>query len=609
MEVCITHCAGRFSIRPPTKKPIPQVSDWVGWRRTPVGDYTAPAYVSSVLAVGSSPTLRVTWTIDAMQVRDELLKSLQSAKVCLADPSPSETGHKWPTERRPRKHQLQAIHACVWLGDSMLLGDDMGIGKTSTVLWCLQQSGATRALVVCPVSVKFNWKSEFTLTLGSKWATHVIDGSSNQRAQQFVEAMSFEPIIGPPGYDQDQDPRSPEYLAIIINYDLLRHLTPRQLNQLQRFVAGQALICDESHYLKSRNAERTKLVRDLAHDAGHRFLMTGTPVRNLVDDLFSQISLVRPQIWSSYRDFARRYLVERPVTFGKKTVTRVVGSRNVEELNAVLNTVMIRRKKSEVDSLPPKVHTYPEITLDATTRKIYNAMADFARVELKALTSDAPVSVFDPRAKSAIEAAMRCEQIAQGFIGGIPQPVMDRLDAKVLREAEKVKGRPHELIFPQAPKLTWLLEAIDSVLKQGGAPLVFTRFNAPMGWLQGVLSAKGINAACLHGSLSATEKHEVVTGFRDRRFDVLIAQVKIAEGWNATRSRDVLFLGRDWSHAINNQAEDRTHRDGQTGTVNVQIPVVRQTIEVMHHRRLQAKAENADQALRDLTAQQIMEGL
>lgn len=204
---------------------------------------------------------------------------------------------------------------------------------------------------------------------------------------------------------------------------------------------------------------------------------------------------------------------------------------------------------------------------------------------------------------------MRCEQIAQGFIGGIPDPVMVKLDAKVLRDAEKIPGRPNELIFPKAPKLIWLMEAIESVLKQGGAPLVFTRFNAPMAWLQGTLQVQGVNVACMHGGLSASEKHECVQGFRERRFDVLISQVKIAEGWNATRSRDVLFLGRDWSHAINFQAMDRAHRDGQMGTVNVQIPVVRDTIEVLHHRRLQAKAEDADQALRELTVQQLLEAL
>jgi SNF2 family DNA or RNA helicase len=90
---------------------------------------------------------------------------------------------------------------------------------------------------------------------------------------------------------------------------------------------------------------------------------------------------------------------------------------------------------------------------------------------------------------------------------------------------------------------------------------------------------------------------------------VLLAQVKMCEGFNAFRSQDVLFLGRDWSPAINAQAEDRAHRMGQKGTVNVQIPIVRKTIEVMIHKRLLDKAADAQQALRSVTIEELMEAL
>jgi SNF2 family DNA or RNA helicase len=71
----------------------------------------------------------------------------------------------------------------------------------------------------------------------------------------------------------------------------------------------------------------------------------------------------------------------------------------------------------------------------------------------------------------------------------------------------------------------------------------------------------------------------------------------------------VLFYGRDWSPAINAQAEDRCHRIGQKGTVNIQTPIVRGTVEVAIDRKLRAKDADAQQALRSMTVHELMEAL
>lgn len=580
--------AGKFTIRTGGKL-VPQISEWMGWRRTTSGDYEAQAWSSSVLSVKPGPGAVVSWTPGAAQVRDRLLRELATARKALEI---DWTHPTYPTARKARKHQLQAIQAIPSMGHRVLLTDEMGLGKTSTALWAAHASGMPNILVVCPVSVKFNWANEIRETIGDRWSVHVINGSAEKRADQIAEAKA-----------------SRGNTAVIINYDLLLHLSKEQAEWLQDFARQSFLLFDESHYLKSRMAKRTIEAQKLAEKAVATTCLTGTPVRNTIEDLFTQASLVRPGTWTSYRDFAKRYLVTQAVKFGKRTVQKVVGSKNVSELNAVLATLQIRRLKADVLDLPPKVYTYPEIELEGDLRKLYKAMKEFAKMELSKLAVGAPVNIFDPRAKSAVEQAMRCEQIAQGFVGGIPEPVMAALGSDVLKHAEKVPGRPHELVFPHAPKLIWLLETIESVVAQGGAPIVFSRFNAPMFWLEEKLRNMGLLAETLHGGLTAAGKEGVVQSFQHGVSKVLIAQVKMAEGWNAFRSQDVLFLGRDWSPAINAQAEDRTHRMGQKGTVNVQIPVVTKTIEAMIHRRLLDKASDAQQALRSVTIEELMEAL
>lgn len=574
------------------------ITAWPGWRRSPLpgGDvsrFTAPCYASVVLGMQNG-VCEVVWSPEARARREALLERLRSAQDTLSHRAGLQAKRKQATARTPMPHQLQALRAVEAMDYCALLADDMGLGKSATAAWAADDSGANSVLVVCPVSVKRNWIRELELALGDGWRTLLIDGTRPKRASQFADLRSALQS-------------SEGSIAAVINHDLLIHLTDDQFQQLVELVSDGFLIVDEAHAFKNRRAERTKAISKLAQAAPRRLLLTGTPVLNTVEDLYSLVQLIRPGTWTSYQDFANRHLVIRPVDFGKKTVQKVVGSKNKEALNQVVNTLQIRRKKEDVLDLPPKTYTMPELELDGSTRAIYKAMKEFAVIKLGELS--AKTSVFDPRAKSAVEAAMRCEQIASGFIGGIPEPVMDRISDKVLRGAEKIKGRPNELMFPRAPKVMWLLETIEALWTQGNAPVVFSRFNAPMQWLRDHYVAEGFHVSWLHGGLTPREKTAQIDDFQENRTDLFLCQVTMAEGFNLVRSQDVIFYTRDWSPARNRQAEDRCHRIGQKGTVNVQIPLVRKTIETAIERKLQAKANDAEDALRRLTVADLEEAL
>ena len=592
---------------------------WAGWRRTPAqaslpgGErcslFQARSWESAIVPLLAQKSIQLDWDGDTYHELSGILENTAYAKMEL-EPGP---GHqqplKWDDEwaRQPMPHQRQAVRAIKHLSYRALLADDMGLGKTSSAIWAWQQTGAPRVLVVCPAGVKYNWEREIWATL-KEVSVYLIDGTAKKRATKFSEAAHSQVTL------QDR-------AAIVINYDLLFNLPDRETEIMREWVTGQFLILDESHYIKNRKAKRTHWVfTNLAPDTGGaigRLCLTGTPIRNTSEDLWAQIQVIRPGTWSSYGQFEKFHLQRSKLVVGekeliatkdepKRTVYKITKPvrriTKVEQLNAVVNTLQVRRKKEDVLDLPEKTFTYPELTLDPPTAKIYRMMREFALIELADLGDDMPI--FHPQAKSALEVILRQEQIAQGFIGGVPEQYLEKV-LPLLKYAEKIEGRPGHLIFPQSTKLAWLMETIESIIIQGGQPVIFSRFNTPLFWLVD----KFHDCEMLHGGVPNKRRDEIINDFQDHKVRVLFVQIKLAEGWNATASQDCIFYGRDWSPAVNAQAVDRLHRIGQKGTVNVQIPIVRGTFETTLHKKLKAKAADAEVSLKSMTIGELREAL
>lgn len=572
------------------------VTKWPGWSRkpsirttegVPVAVYTGPVGPVSALALMHT-TLAIDWRENASIAQRWVTLLPEMERTLSSPPSLRQYGNP---SRKTLQHQAQAIDAIHLLEGRVLLADDMGLGKSATSLWAASYLQCKSILIICPASVKYNWQNEVKLTLG--WDSTVIDGNPKKRATIFAELKADPPK------------------AIIINYDLLTCLSDEQLEWLSEYVQDQALICDESHYLKSRKALRTRYVRDcFAHPvegAKVRLLLTGTPIRNTIEDLYSQIDIIRPGTWTSYWDFCKRHVVKQPIKVGPRTIEKTVGVKDMAGLNAVVNTMQIRRKKEDVLNLPPKIHTYPELELEGDMLKVYKAMKDLAVLELSELEGTA--TIFSPQARNAVVAAMRCEQIAQGFCGGVPEPLVERLTKILSKKAKPIQGRPKEIVFPEHPKMVWMLEALKTLLGTEKRVVVFSRFNAPMFWLHEQFNTQDVSSLVLHGGLETKAKHACIEDFQDGNADILFCQVSMAEGFNLHNAQDCIFLGRDWSPAINAQAEGRLHRIGQKGTVNIQIPIVRNTIEKMVHTRLAQKDADAEQALKTLTVEELIEAL
>lgn len=552
---------------------------------------TAPAFTlgaRGVLLAGAEAPESHPDALDKLAVlaeRAERFRARIAAPVSLE--SAKALSRNLGLQRDLLPHQAQAVLALEEIDYRGLLADDMGLGKTMAALACFASirrnvDPTATLLIVCPASVKWNWKREVELALGSEIRVGIIDGTPTQRQAIFdrLAARDFE--------------------AVIVNYDLLHRGTPAQTSALNAFADHSFVVCDESHYLKDCESARARAVQ--AWKPARILLMSGTPIRNTVMDLFAQLDLLIPKLWFNKWIFRGQFCRVVMIDYGRRKVPKIVGTQNVEQLNAIVQTVQVRRKKGDVLDLPEKLRTSLSIDLDDLSARVYESMREDWLYQF----AD-EVDPMSPRAKSAIEQCLRLEQIAQGVLGGVP-PSLRNLIVKESKHFEPIPGREGELAIKSSAKVAWLLETIQTLISQERPPVVWFKFNSTLFWVQHLLEQEGIAPAVLHGALSSTQKGEAIAAFDRGEGHCFLGQVKMAEGFNLLRSSDVIFFGLDWSHAINAQAEDRCHRIGQKRCVSIWVPTMRGTFETYVAKRVAQKDADAEQALSPAAIAAILRG-
>lgn len=230
-----------------------------------------------------------------------------------------------------------------------ILGDDMGLGKTRQAIVALEAAAPEGViLVVCPASLKLNWKREILM----------VDPAAR------IEVI---------GHDKSAvaDPR-----WVIVNYDLLRKDAARLHG-----IAWSAVILDEAHFIKNASARTTHCLKLLGVQDDAKaapigpdfvFLLTGTPMTNRPRDLFNLLRCVGHPSARSFLSFAKRYCDAYRNDFGWVTT----GASHLDELNLLMKEVMLRRKKDEVLDLPPKIRSWVPVDVFDHPAAL-NAVEDF----------------------------------------------------------------------------------------------------------------------------------------------------------------------------------------------------------------------------------------
>ncbi|XP_071788740.1 DNA annealing helicase and endonuclease ZRANB3-like [Asterias amurensis] len=410
-----------------------------------------------------------------------------------------------------------------------LFGDEMGLGKTIqaiSVAYCYKSDWPL--LIVVPSSMRYPWIEEL-----EKWLPELQPNDINL----ITSGTDIRNI--------------PSAKISIIGYGLLRIASKTLVGALteQKF---QVVIVDESHYLKNRQAARTKLLVPLLHSAKRVILLTGTPALARPAELFTQIDSVQKGIMGSWSQFVKRYCDAHWKNFGKQRRWDTTGATNLDELHKLLvQKVMIRREKKDVlKQLPPK-----------RRQKVPFELADSA--EKKEL-EDCWVqleNVFNPRGdmeelnSSGFEVKRLASQMytltGKAKIGAVCEYI------KMLLQNDDMKF----LVFAHHKEvLTALAQTVAAYTKEHQKQLKYIRID---------------------GDVPSSERMHLVNQFQtDCNTRVALLSILAAgTGLTLTAASQVVFAELHWTPGILHQCEDRAHRIGQLNAIHVHYLVAKGTID------------------------------
>ena len=348
----------------------------------------------------------------------------------------------------------------------------------------------------------------------------------------------------------------------IINYDLLK----RHIDGLLE-IPYKGLVFDEGHYIKNHRSQRSRLSRRLATEGAAYenpnaepavHVLTGTPLTNRPRDLFPLLQLVGHALGRSFLAFAKRYCDGHRNDHGHWMTD---GVSNAAELSVQLQGIMLRRSKDETLDLPPKQRTWIDVDVDEAVRE---------------------------RLNEAVAGFMTAERNARGGRPGIAM----------------MSGARRRLAVAKVPVT---LEYVQGAVEQGEKVILFSCFTHAT---RRFARALGDQAVTVTGEVPVAKRQALVDRFQnDDSVRVLIGQIHAAGvGINLTAGRLVVFNDLDWVPANHWQAEDRAHRIGRGGTVNVAYMVARGTLEEFVRTVLETKSRLIDDVVEGRALGDGMEG-
>ena len=435
-----------------------------------------------------------------------------------------------------------------------ILADDMGLGKTLQALTAVQKAkeedGPMPTLVICPTTVVFNWEAEI-----QKFAPTLtcLKLAGIERKQLFKEI--------------------PNYDVVITSYALVR----RDIEKLKN-INFRYIILDESQNIKNAMSQTAQAVKKL--QSQHKLALSGTPIENKLEELWSVFDFLMPGFLFSVADFNSRYvnpIMERQ----DKTVEK--------RLKLQIYPFILRRMKRDVaKDLPDKVENIAYCELTDEQKDFYLQVLDSTKEELfKSIEQNG----LEKSRLSIFSALLRLRQICCH-----PR----------LYDKENVKN------IMSSGKFEKLKSMLEEIISEGHRVLLFSQFVDMLDIVKAWLEREGIEYEYLTGKTK--DRQAAVERFNSTpSIPIFLISLKAGgTGLNLTGADYVIHYDPWWNPAVEDQATDRAYRIGQTKKVFVYRLITKNTVEEKIQKLKTIKRNLVDSVIsvdRNITKSLTMEDL
>ncbi|HRD55450.1 MAG TPA: SNF2-related protein [Parachlamydiaceae bacterium] len=485
------------------------------------------------------------------------LKAIQDQMVGMLDLVPKEipkninaTLRSYQIEGVGWLERLRSMHL------SGVLADDMGLGKTLQAIAAVTQFKKEHknalSIIVCPTSLVYNWKEEF-LKFNKMLRILAVDGTPTQRKRLLNDIKDFD--------------------VVITSYSLLQ----KDIEFYKQIPFGYCIL-DEAQAIKNRGTRNAKSVKML--QAVHRLILTGTPIENSLDELWSLFDFLMPGLLSSYDRFLEKYIRNPNTSSGN----------NLDVLKRKISPFILRRMKKDVLSeLPDVAEIVYRCHLSEVQQELYQSYARSAREELSHLVK-----------KEGFE-KVQIHVLA----------TLTRLKQICCHPAIFAKEKPE---IGDSSKYDMLIELLQTLMEGGHKTVIFSQYTRMLSIMRHDLEKKGIRFEYLDGS--SKNRLSIVKKFNeDQNIPVFLVSLKAGgTGLNLVGADTVIHYDMWWNPAVENQATDRVHRIGQKNSVSSYKLVTANTIEEKilelqnRKRGLVKKVISSDEeAISKLTWEEVLE--
>lgn len=452
---------------------------------------------------------------------------------------------------RPYQHE-----GLMWLehkrdaGVGGVLADDMGLGKTlQTIALLCREKEARRldipSLIVGPTSLVQNWRREF-----EKFAPHI-------RVLCYTGARRHKLV-----------PQFENVEVIVTSYPvLIRDMTPLTDRE------WHYVILDEAQAIKNARSLASTAVRTLS--ARHRLAITGTPVENNLDELWSLFEFTHPGLLGRAAEFRKHF---------RDPVERLGDEVQLQTLRKRVAPFILRRvKESVARDLPPKTELVRAVELRGAQRDLYESIRLAADSDVRQAIARKGIA---GSAVTILDALMKLRQVCAD-----PR-IVPMQSARAVQDSAK-----YELFF----------ELLENQLNQGRRVLVFSQFARMLGLLGKGLTERAHKYLCLTGA--SQDRQGLVDQFEAKAADVFLISLKAGgTGLNLVSADTVIHYDPWWNAAAQMQATDRAYRIGQKKPVFVYNLIAASSVEETMLSLQRKKRSLADTILGDVSAQRHHEG-